>query len=165
MINQTVQDIINEQIKHELSSAYVYLSMSAYFESNDLPGFARWMRVQSQEELNHAMKFFDFLNERNGEVKLQPIDQPPLSYTSAEEVFQKALEHEQFISSKIHQIYKLAVEKEDYPTQVMLHWFIEEQVEEEQSVGQVLEMVRKAEGRDWALLILDNQVGKRQDEH
>jgi ferritin len=137
--------------------------MSAFFEANDMPGFASWMRFQSQEEVKHAMKFFDFINERGGKVELQAIGQPPAEFGSPETVFAKALEHEQHISGCIHRIYQLAVDEKDYPTQVMLHWFIEEQVEEEQSVGQILEMVKKAENRPWALLILDNQVGKRAD--
>jgi ferritin len=163
MLNAKIQEALNEQFKEEMFSAYVYLSMSAYFEANDMPGFANWMRFQSQEEVKHAMKFFDFINERGGKVELQAIAQPPIEFGSPEAVFAKALEHEQHISGCIHRIYQLALDEKDYPTQVMLHWFIEEQVEEEQSVGQILEMVRKAENRPWALLILDNQVGKRAD--
>jgi ferritin len=163
MMKQIMQDAINEQIKRELNSEYIYLAMSAFFEARNFPGFARWMRFQSEEEHKHAMKLFDFINERGGKVVLQPIDQPPADFESPEAIFKLALEHEEYISNSIHQLYKLAVDHDDYPTQVMLHWFIEEQVEEEQSVGEVFEMVKKAEGRDWALLILDNQVGKRAD--
>jgi ferritin len=161
MISQTIQDAMNEQIKHELHSAYVYLSMAAYFESQNLPGFANWMQVQSREEVNHAMKFYTFINDRGGRVQLQTIGQPPIEFSSAEDVFKQALAHEEHISDTIHKLYDLALKETDYPAQVMLHWFIEEQVEEEQNVGQVLEMVKMAEGRPWSLLILDNQIGKR----
>jgi ferritin len=161
MISQTMQDAMNEQIKNELHSAYVYLSMAAYFEDQNLPGFANWMQAQSREEVNHAMKFYTFINDRGGRVQLHAIDQPPIEFASAEDVFKQALAHEEHISGTIHKLYEMALKENDYPAQVMLHWFIEEQVEEEQNVGQVLEMVKMAEGRPWSLLILDNQVGKR----
>jgi ferritin len=162
-ISQAMQDALNEQVKYELESAYVYLSMSAYCETLTLPGFASWMRAQANEELEHALKIFDFINERGGQVTLHSIDQPPASYESVEAVFAKALAHEEMISGRIHKLYALAQQQNDYPSEVMLHWFITEQVEEEQNVGQMLDMVRKAEGRDWALLILDRQATKRED--
>jgi ferritin len=163
MISQKLQDAINDQINHELHSAYVYLSMVAYFEDQNLPGFASWMRVQSQEENEHAMKLFDFMNERGGRVVLQKLDQPPVDFKSAEDVFAQAYEHEKYISGTIHKLYEIALAENDYPTQVMLHWFIEEQVEEEDNTSRVLDMVQRAENRAWALLILDNQVGKRKE--
>ncbi len=164
MLPDKIAEALNNQVKEELFSAYIYLSMSAYFEAQNLPGFAKWMRMQSQEELQHAMKIFDFINERGGTVALQAIAQPPVEYESAEAAFQQALKHEQHISHCIHQIYALASTENDYPTQVMLHWFIEEQVEEEQNVGLALEMIKRTEGRPWALLVLDNQFGKREDD-
>ncbi len=160
-MKETMQSALNEQIKRELESAYIYLSMVAYCEAQNFPGFAQWMRMQSEEENKHAMKIFDFVNERGGRVELQSISQPPVEYKSIEEIFEKALKHEQYISGSIHELYQLALDEKDYPAQVMLHWFIEEQVEEEDNVGQVLEMVKRAENRPWALLVLDNQVGKR----
>ncbi len=162
-ISQTMQDALNEQIKYELESAYVYLSMSAYCETQTLPGFAGWMRKQAEEEMEHAMKIFDFVHERDGAVALQAIEQPPIVFESIEQVFSKALAHEQMISSRIHNLYRMAQEQNDYPTEVMLQWFITEQVEEEQNVGQMLDMVRRAENRPWALLILDRQSTKRDD--
>ncbi|NJP05202.1 MAG: ferritin [Chloroflexaceae bacterium] len=165
MISQRVHQALNEQIAYEFHASFVYLSMAAYFDTQNLPGFARWMRVQSEEEMKHAMKFFDFILDRNAKVSLQALPQPPVDFASAEEVFQKALEHEQKVTGLINRIYQMAVEDNDYPTQVMLHWFIEEQVEEEKNVGQVLETVKMAENRAWSLLILDRQMGQREDEH
>jgi ferritin len=162
-MEKKVLDALNAQVNHELHSAYVYLSMVAYFEAHSYPGFAQWMRMQSEEELKHAMKIFDFINERGGNVALQSLEQPPVDFASVEAVFEQALAHEKHISGTIHRLYQIAVDEKDYPAQVMLHWFIEEQVEEEQNVGQVLDMVQKAENRPWALLILDKQVGKRTD--
>src|SRR5688500_3383239 len=98
MISKTVQNAINDQIKHEFYSSYLYLSMSAYFETQSLPGFARWMRAQSQEEHEHAMKFFDFVNDRDGTVELQALDQPPGEFQSPLDVFQQSLEHERKVT-------------------------------------------------------------------
>src|SRR5215212_8304722 len=109
MLNKTVQDAINQQIKHEFYSAYLYLSMSAYYETLNLPGFAHWMRLQHQEELTHAMKFFDFINDREGSVELQAIEQPPSEFQSPLDIFQQSLEHERKISGLIHRLYELAV--------------------------------------------------------
>ena len=108
-IGTRMQDAINNQIREELASAYIYLSMSAYLESLSLPGFAHWMRVQSQEELEHALKFFDHVNERGGRVVLQGIDTPPLEFSGPLEVFEKALDHERYITSRIHELYGICL--------------------------------------------------------
>ena len=110
-INASVQEAINKQIREEIASAYIYLSMSAYLESINLPGFAHWMRVQTQEELAHAMKFFHYINERGGRVVLEGIDQPPLEFAGPTDVFEKTLAHEQYITDKIHTLYGMAVEE------------------------------------------------------
>jgi ferritin len=161
MLNKTVQDAINEQIKHEFYSAYLYLSMSAYCETINLPGFAHWMRVQYQEELAHAMKFFDFVNDREGSVELQAIDQPPGEFQSPLDIFQQALEHERKISGLIHRLYEVAVKEKDYPTQALLQWFITEQVEEEKSASQIVEQLKMVGGGGAALLLLDRELGAR----
>src|SRR5687768_16066736 len=133
MLAQGVQDAINQQIKHEFFSAYVYLSMSAYFESTNLPGFATWMRSQAQEEVTHGMKLFDFINDRGGRVVLHPIDGPPTDFKSPLEVFEQALKHEQAVTAMIHKLYEVAFKANDFATQVELQWFITEQVEEEKT--------------------------------
>ncbi len=161
MISQAMQDAINKQIRDELYSAYLYLSMAAYFETTSLPGFASWMRMQSQEEVSHAMKFFDFVNERGGRVTLHAIDQPPLEFESPQAVFEATYEHEQKVTGLIHDLYELALEEKDYPAQVMLHWFIDEQVEEEDGVSAILDVLERVGDKGQGLLMLDRELGQR----
>lgn len=161
MLRDRMQDAINEQIRDELYSAYLYLSMAAYFESASLSGFASWMRAQSEEEVSHAMRLFDFVNERGGRVQLHAIDQPPVAFESPRAVFEMTYEHEQKVTGLIHGLYKLAQEEDDYAAQVMLHWFIEEQVEEEDSVSQILDALGRIGDTDHALIALDRELGQR----
>ena len=160
-MKQTVQDAVNEQIKHELSSAYVYLSMSAHFEAENLPGFARWMRVQAQEELGHAMRLFDYVNRRGGRVILQAVEQPPHNFSSPLSIFEHALEHETKVTQLIEQLYETAVQHKDYATQVEVQWFITEQVEEEDSAVLIVDQLKMAGDNRAALLMLDRQLGAR----
>jgi ferritin len=155
---------MNQQINHELSSAYTYLSMSAYCEALTLPGFARWLRVQSQEEIEHAMKFYDFINDRGGRVMLQTIEQPPVEFASLLDVFQKAYENEQQVTGQIHDLYALALRENDYPSQEFLHWFIDEQVEEEKLTSDAVAMLAAAGDHAGAILMLDREFGARDDE-
>lgn len=161
MMNEVVQKALNEQIKSELSAAYSYLSMSGYFESANLSGFAQWMRAQSQEEVGHAMKFFNFLLDRGSRVTLLAIDQPPTNFKSALDVFQKALQHEQKVTSQIHHLYGLALQEQDYPAQVLLQWFVTEQVEEEKEASKIIEELKMAGDNSSALLLLNNTLGRR----
>jgi ferritin len=163
MISKTMQDAINEQIKHELFSAYLYLSISAYFESLNLPGSAKWMRVQHDEETKHALKLYDHLIDRGGRVALKALGQPPAEFESPLAVWELVLEHERKVTGMIHALYEQAVKEKDYPAQTMLTWFINEQVEEEKNATQMLErfkMVGKAPG---ALLLFDGHMTKRAD--
>jgi ferritin len=161
MLSKAVQDAINEQIKNELYSAYLYLSMSAHFEANNLPGFARWMRLQAQEEQGHALKFFDYMHDRGGMVKLQAIDQPPAEWKSSLAVFEQVLEHEQMVTGMIHRLYELAAKENDYATGIMLQWFITEQVEEEKNAAQIIDTLKLIDAHGTAVLMLDKQLGKR----
>jgi ferritin len=161
MLSKTLQDAMNEQIKNELYSAYLYLSMSAYCEEANLPGFAHWMRLQAQEEVSHAMKFYDFIYERGGRVVLQAIDQPPVEFQSPLGVFEQTLGHEQKVTAMIHDLYTLAVEEKDYASQAFLQWFVTEQVEEEDSASQVLETLKMIGDKGHALLMLDRELGRR----
>jgi len=161
MLNKTVQDALNEQIKNELYSSYLYLAMAAYSESVNLPGFGHWMRAQAQEELQHALKLFGYINERGGRVLLQAIPQPPAEFASALDVFHKTLEHEQHVTALIHDLYALALRENDYATQMFLQWFITEQVEEEDSVGQVVNMLEMLGDHKQGLLMLDRQLAQR----
>lgn len=164
MIPKAMQDAMNEQIKNELYSAYLYLSMAAHFESKTLAGFANWLRIQANEELGHAMKFYDFILERGGEVTLKAIDQPPSSWKSNLEAFEQVLAHEQKVTKNIHDLYELALKEKDYPSQVMLQWFIEEQVEEEKNATEIIEKLKMIEAHGTAVLMLDHELGKREAE-
>ena len=164
MFSNKVQEAMNEQIKNELYSAYIYLSMAAHFEAVNLPGFAHWMRMQSNEEVAHAMKFFDFINERGGRVELRSIDQPPIEWGSPLEIFETALGHEQKVTGMINNIYEIAINEKDYPSQIMLQWFIDEQVEEEKSAGEIVETLKMFGEKDTVILLLDRQLGDRAEE-
>jgi ferritin len=161
MINKVVQDAINDQINKELYSAYLYLSMAAHFEAATLPGFAHWMRFQAQEELGHALKFFDYLNDRSGRVQLKPIAGPQTEWKTPYEVFNQVLEHEQLVTASIHKLYEVAVKDSDYASQVMLQWFINEQVEEEKSAAEIIEQLKRIDAHETAVLFLDHELGER----
>jgi ferritin len=161
MLNKTIQDAINEQIKNELFSAYIYLSMSSHFEEMNLSGMAHWMRLQSNEEVEHAMKFFEYIHDRGGKVSLAAIGQPPLEWKSPLAVFENAYEHEQKVTGMINNIYALAVKENDYPTQIMLQWFINEQVEEEKNASTIVEQLKMIGDNKNALMMLDHNLGAR----
>jgi ferritin len=156
-----MQDAINEQIKNEIYSAYLYLSMSAHFEGRNLNGFAKWLRVQANEELGHAMKFYDYLFERGGQVVLKAIEQPPSEWKSNLEVFEQVLEHEQKVTAMINKLYEQALKENDYPSQILLQWFINEQVEEEKNATQIIENLKLIDAHGTAVLMLDHELGKR----
>jgi len=160
-ISTKIETAFNEQIREELESAYIYLSMAAYFEAQNLQGMAHWMRAQSQEELQHAFKFFDHVNERGGRVKLQALNAPPVDFAGPVDAFQKALEHEQHITRRIHDLYRLSTEENDYASLSMLQWFVDEQVEEEANVGQAVEMLKLVGDRGQALFMMDRQLAQR----
>lgn len=162
MFSKKVQDKMNLQIKYELESAYIYLSMAAYFDSITLPGMAQWMKLQAKEEEIHAMKFYNFINDRGGRVELQAIGQPAVDFQSPLDVFEKALAHEQKITGNINDLYALAFEEKDYPSQLLLQWFIDEQVEEESNAGEIVEILKRIGDEGHALLMLDKELGQRQ---
>lgn len=161
MLSKKFESEINDQIQRELASAYIYLSMAAYFEANTLPGFANWMRIQFHEEQFHALKFFDFVYDRGGAVTLQPIEGPPIEFESPIDVFEITLGHEQKVTGHINDLYALAVEERDFASQSFLQWFIDEQVEEEKNAGDILDQLKMIEGNTHALLMLDRELGAR----
>jgi ferritin len=160
-LSKNLQDAINGQIREELASAYIYLSMAAYFEAENLPGFAHWMRAQSQEEMEHAMKFYGHVNERGGRVLLQAIPEPPAEFEGPLDVFQKALDHERYISSCIIDLYKLAQQEGEYASYSLLQWFVDEQVEEEDNASEIVELLQLAGEKGHALIMLDRQLAQR----
>ncbi|HOC57469.1 MAG TPA: ferritin [Verrucomicrobiota bacterium] len=163
-LSKKMEKVINDQINLELSSAYAYLAMAAYFESTPFTGFAKWMRVQSAEELDHANRFFKYLVQRGGRVVLQSIPAPNCDYKSPLEAFKTALGHEQKVSASICAIYELAGAEKDYPTTSFLKWFLDEQVEEEQNVTELLAKLEVAGDHRIAILHLDRHAGKRSEE-
>lgn len=161
MLNLKVEESINDQINAELFSAYLYLSMSAYLESENLPGFASWMRVQFQEEQAHAMKFFDFVNERGGKVVLEAIEAPQTEWGSVVEIFEHTLSHERMVTERINHLMDVALEERDYATESFLRWYIDEQVEEEASAEAILSQLERLEGHGNGMIMLDRELGTR----
>jgi len=161
-ISQKLHEAINEQIKHELYSAYLYLSMSNYCETLSLPGFAHWLRLQWQEETEHAMKFVDHLNDRGAAVTLQGIDQPPAQFGGILELFEGVLEHEEMISGRINDLYELATTEKDYASSTFLQWFITEQVEEEKNANDIIDVLKQIGNDRPALVLQDREMATRQ---
>jgi ferritin len=161
MISQKVLDCMNEQITHELYSAYFYLSMSAYCESANLPGFAAWLKVQAGEEQGHAMKFYEYILDRGGKVTLQAIPQPPIDFTTPQAIFEQVYEHEQKVTGLVNNLYTVATAEKDVASQIFLQWFITEQVEEEKNASQIVDMLKKIGPSVGSLYQLDHRLGKR----
>ncbi len=161
MIKQSVVDSMNNQIMHELYSAYFYLSMSAHCERENLPGFAAWLKVQAQEEQEHAMKFYEYLQDRGAKIVLQAIPQPPVDFASPLAIFEQVYAHEQKVTGLINAIYDVATAEKDTASQVFLQWFITEQVEEEKNASTILDMLKKIGDHVGSLYQLDHQLGKR----
>ena len=164
MLSDKLQQAINEQIAFEYHSALLYKAMQAYFEAEDLPGFANWMDVQFQEELFHANKFFSYVCEAGGRALMLPIEGPRNEYGSPLEVFRLALEHEQEVTSRIGKLMDLARAENDHAAQIMLQWFITEQVEEESSAAEIVASMKMIEARETAVLQLDHRLSKRKGE-
>jgi len=161
MITKKMQDAINTQINAEFYSAYLYLSMAGYFESIELKGFANWMRVQAQEEQFHAMKFYNYIFERGGTVTLRAIDAPPANWDSPMAVFEATLQHEQKVTAMINDLVYLARNEKDNASEVLLHWFVNEQVEEENNDRTVLGQLKLIKDSPQALFLMDNQMAQR----
>jgi ferritin len=161
MLHEKIQAALNKQLNAELYSSYLYLSMSAYFQSINLPGFATWMRVQAQEELVHAMKFYDFVNERGGRVALQPVEGPPTEWSSPLDAFENAYKHEQKVTGLINDLVNLALGERDHATNIFLQWFVTEQVEEEASADEVVQRLRLMGDDGGGLFMLDREMGQR----
>jgi ferritin len=156
-----MEKALNEQTNAELYSAYLYLSMVAYFESVNLPGFANWMKVQTQEELMHAMKIYDFVNERGGRVVLKAIEAPPTEWESPLDAFEAAYKHEQKVTGLINNLVNLAIEEKDHATNSFLQWFVNEQVEEESSVDEVVQKLKMVEKAPGGQFMIDRELGQR----
>ncbi|MFO7929294.1 MAG: ferritin [Candidatus Humimicrobiaceae bacterium] len=161
MISEKLENAINDQLNAELYSAYLYLSMAAYFESKNLSGFANWMRMQAQEEQAHAMKFFDFLNERGGRVILKDIKASQSEWKSPLDVFKNVYSHEQKVTSLINNLVNMAIKENDHATNNFLQWYVEEQVEEESSADEIVKKLELVGDSGHALFMVDQELGQR----
>ena len=165
MASQKILNALNQQLNKEMFSSYLYLSMAAYFDTKNLSGMSAWMKLQSEEEYEHAMKFYEFILRIGGEVKLTSIDSPQTDWESPLKIFEDSLAHEKFISKSIHEIMDLSIEEGDHPTKSFLQWFVDEQVEEEDSVQQIVENFRLIGDSKGGLFMLDRELGSRTSEH
>ncbi len=161
MIKEKMQEALNAQLNMEVYSSYLYLAMSAYFRDINLGGFASWMRVQAQEELVHAMKFFDFINERGGRVVLKPVEGPQTEWESPLAAFEATYGHEQRITGLINDLVELALGEHDHATNIFLQWFITEQIEEEDSANEVVQKIKLIGDAKGGLFMLDQELGQR----
>jgi len=161
MISKKMEEALNGQVNAELYSAYLYLSMESYFKSLNLSGFAGWMRAQAQEEMMHAMKIYDFINERGGRVTLKAIDGPPTEWDSPLAVFEAVYAHEQKVTSLINDLVDLAIKEKDHATNSFLQWFVNEQVEEESSADEVVQQLKMMENAPGGIFMLDRELGRR----
>ena len=161
MLSEKMENALNGQLNAEMYSGYMYLSMNAYFKSINLEGFANWMYYQAQEELAHAMKFYEFIISRGGRVKLAQIDAPPNSWDSPLAVFEATLAHEQKVTGMINDLVEMALEEHDHASNIFLQWFVSEQVEEEESVGGVLEQLKLMGEAKGGLFMMDRELAKR----
>ena len=161
MLSEKIEKALNEQINAEFYSSYLYLAMSSYLSSVNLNGFATWMRLQAQEELTHAMKFYDYVVERGGRVILEAIDKPQTEWKDVVEIFEAALEHEKYITGRINDLMTLAMDEKDHATASFLQWFVDEQVEEEANVDEILQQLKMIDGKGPGLFMLDREARQR----
>ena len=161
MISKKMQNALNDQINAELYSAYLYSAMEAYFLSVNLDGFANWMCVQSREEMAHARKICDFINERGGRVVLDAIDKPPTEWKSPLAVFEVGYKHEQKVTGLINKLVELAVKEKDRATEIFLQWFVTEQVEEEKNASEIVAELQMIKGVPQAMYMMDKELGMR----
>lgn len=161
MISKDMENAINEQINKELYSAYYYLSMAAFLESDGLDGMAKFMKAQAQEEIEHAMKFYNYINEQGGRVSLAAIEKPKVDFKDAQEIFSLALDHEKYVTSRINTLVDLALKENDHATKAFLDWYVTEQVEEEATMNTILDKINRMGTSGHGLLMLDAQLAQR----
>lgn len=161
MLNQKIEEALNAQINAEMWSAYLYLSMAAYCHSHGNPGMGKWFEVQFQEEQDHAKIFFNYVISRGGNVVLKPIEAVPTTWNSVLEVFESTLEHEQKVTALINNLFAITAAENDYATQSMLKWFIDEQVEEEETAQNIIDNLKMIKDNGYGLYMLDKELGAR----
>jgi ferritin len=161
MFSKTLLDAMNEQMKNEFLSAYLYMAMSGYFEAEDLPGLASWMRIQALEEMTHGEKFFNFICEAGARTDLRAIDAPQNDYKSPLDCFQYSLKHENFVADSINKLMDQARKDNNHAAQIFLQWFVTEQVEEEASFGLIVKKLERIGDDGNGLLRLDDELAAR----
>lgn len=162
MLSKRMEEALNKQINAELYSAYLYLSMAAYFDSISLDGFSHWMKLQAKEETEHAYKIYGYVYERGGAVILEAINKPPTKWDSPLAVFEDAYKHEQKVSEMINNLVAMAREEKDYATENFLQWFVEEQVEEEANADEVVQKLKMVKDSRNGLFMMDGKLGQRE---
>jgi ferritin len=158
MLNEKLTKAINEQINKEFYSSYLYLAMAAHFDAKALPGFAKWMKVQASEEWGHGMRLYEYLTEVGAPVELAAIALPPSKFGTPKEIFEQSLEHERMVTASINAIYDLAKKENDPKTELMLHWFINEQVEEEKNARDIIDQLEMGGGNSFGIMFMDKHV-------
>ncbi|MBN1488951.1 MAG: ferritin [Phycisphaerae bacterium] len=161
MVSKKIEEALNQQLNAELYSSYLYLSMAAQFEADNLSGMAHWMAAQAKEEWEHGMKFYSFLHDRGGRVVLKQIDTPPVEWSRPLAAFEEAYKHEQLVTSKINALMDLAIKESDYATKEFLGWFVSEQVEEEANVSKIVERLKLLGDSKNGLFMMDHELAKR----
>jgi len=161
MLAKRMEEELNKQVNAEYWSAYFYLSMSAYLASEGLAGAANWMRVQYQEEIAHALKFFDYIVERGGKVDLKPIAEVPKTWKGIINIYEETLKHERIVTSLIYNLMDVAIEEKDHAAKSFLQWYVDEQVEEEANVQAILDQLKMVEGKGNGLFMIDKDLGLR----
>ncbi len=161
MLNKKMQDALNQQIQAELSSSYLYLSMSAYCEAAAFKGFGKWLRIQANEERGHALKLLDYVLSRNGKHELKVIEAPQAEFGTMLQVFEKVLEHEQHVTALVHKLYETAHQEKDFATLTFMQWYVNEQVEEEATAQEIVDKLKMIGDKSSAALYLDKEYGKR----
>ncbi len=164
MLTEKIQSALNDQINEELQSAYIYLAMSAESDRLGLPGFNNWFKMQYNEELAHADRFFNYVLERNGEVDLQPLTKPKIGNETPLSLFEQAFAHEQHITSCVFKLKDMARAESDHATDVFLEWFVKEQVEEEANAQEVIDQLKLVDGSPNGLFMIDRELAARQPE-
>lgn len=162
MFSKKIEKELNLQINKEFNAQYIYLAMSAYAETIGLDGIAHWFRLQSEEEYTHAMKIYEYINERGGKVILEEIKKPEQNFKSVKQLFELALEHEEFVTDSINKLVDLATKEKDHATISFLNWFVDEQVEEESSVNNILDKFQYIDENRSGLFLLDRELGNRE---
>ena len=161
MLNKKIEEALNAQINAEMWSAYLYLSMAAFCHTNGNPGMGHWFEVQFQEEQDHAKILFNYVIQRNGKVELKSIKEVPTTWESVLDVFESTLKHEQTVTALINNLFALTTQENDYATQSMLKWFIDEQVEEEENATNIIDNLKMIKDNGYGLYMLDKELGAR----